>query len=156
VLRDKPIGGQREARWLEVPDAALLLESARTLPPVITPAGEATGAEIAYPLLATFLLTGGRRAEVLGLELDDVSSTAAPSPIGRMLTAGSRPGRPGMSCRSSPSSRRSFAHTCSVPDSSGAVNSCSRHSPQAPKPCWWMCGSSSIGSPCVSDGRQEN
>lgn len=65
VLREKPAAGQREARWLEVPDAALLLESARTLPPVITPAGEAIGADLAYPLLATFLLTGGRRAEVL-------------------------------------------------------------------------------------------
>ena len=30
----------------------------------------------AYPLLATFLLTGGRRSEVLGLELDDVSFEA--------------------------------------------------------------------------------
>jgi len=27
----------------------------------------------AYPLIATFLLTGGRRAEVLGLEIEDVS-----------------------------------------------------------------------------------
>jgi hypothetical protein len=51
----------------------LLLESARTLPPVETPAGEGIGAAVAYPLLATFLLSGGRRAEVLGLELDDVS-----------------------------------------------------------------------------------
>jgi integrase len=73
VLREKPAAGQREARWLEVPDAALLLESARTLPRLVTAAGEAIGAEVAYPLLATFLLTGGRRAEVLGLELDDVS-----------------------------------------------------------------------------------
>jgi len=70
---DKPARGQREASWLEVPDAALLLEAARTLPPLMTPAGEAIGAGLAYPLLATFLLTGGRRAEVLGLELDDVS-----------------------------------------------------------------------------------
>jgi len=73
VLREKPSGGQHEAQWLEVPDAALLLESARTMAPVVTPAGEAIGAELAYPLLATFLLSGGRRAEVLGLELDDVS-----------------------------------------------------------------------------------
>ena len=29
--------------------------------------------EAAYPLVATFLLTGGRLAEVLGLELDDIS-----------------------------------------------------------------------------------
>ena len=27
----------------------------------------------AYPLIATFLLTGGRRAEVLGLEIEDAS-----------------------------------------------------------------------------------
>jgi integrase len=73
AFSEKPPRGQTEAKWLEVPDAALLLESARTLPAVETAAGEAIGADFAYPLLATFLLTGGRRAEVLGLELDDVS-----------------------------------------------------------------------------------
>ena len=73
AFREKPPRPQREAKWLEVPDAALLLESARTLPTVRTAAGDALGAEFVYPLLATFLLTGGRRAEVLGLELDDVS-----------------------------------------------------------------------------------
>lgn len=51
ALRDKPERSQYEARWLEVPDAALLLESARTHPTVITPAGEAIGPEVAYPLL---------------------------------------------------------------------------------------------------------
>ncbi len=61
VLREKPAARQHEARWLEVPDAALLLEAARTMPPLVTPAGEAIGADVAYPLLATFLLTGGRR-----------------------------------------------------------------------------------------------
>jgi integrase len=91
VLREKPAVGQREARWLEVPDAALLLESARTLPRLVTPAGEAIGAEMAYPLLATFLLSGGRRAEVLGLELDDVSFdrgtlTYRPHPHRRLKT----------------------------------------------------------------------
>ena len=91
VFRDKPAASQHEARWLEVPDAALLLESARTLPPVVTPAGEAIGAEMAYSLLATFLLTGGRRAEVLGLELDDVSFdrgtiTYRPHPHRRLKT----------------------------------------------------------------------
>ena len=70
---EKPQRRQTEARWLEVPDAALLLEAARTLQPVVTPMGEGIRAEVAYPLLATFLLTGGRRSEVLGLELDDVS-----------------------------------------------------------------------------------
>jgi integrase len=73
AFSEKPARGQTEARWLEVLDAALLLESSRTLPPLITPAGEAMRAEIAYPLLATYLLTGGRRAEVLGLTVDDVS-----------------------------------------------------------------------------------
>jgi hypothetical protein len=32
AMMEKPAGVRREARWLEVPDAALLLESARTLP----------------------------------------------------------------------------------------------------------------------------
>jgi integrase len=73
AFSEKPARGQTEAKWLEVPDAALLLESARTMPAVETAAGEANGAEMAYPLLATLLLTGGRRAEILGLELDDVS-----------------------------------------------------------------------------------
>ena len=73
AFREKPRPPQREAQWLEVPDAALLLESARTLPTVETAAGQGIGAALAYPLLATFLLSGGRRAEVLGLELDDVS-----------------------------------------------------------------------------------
>jgi len=54
---------------LEVHDAALLLEAARTY--------QAKRADLAipfaYPLLATFLLTGGRKAEVLGLEVEDVS-----------------------------------------------------------------------------------
>jgi integrase len=55
-----------------VPDAALLLESARTLPAVSTALAKAIDADVAYPLLATFVLSG-RRSEVLGLELDDVS-----------------------------------------------------------------------------------
>jgi integrase len=62
ALMDKPAGDPEEARWLEVHEAALLLESARLLDP-----------DFAYPLLATFLLTGGRKSEVLGLEVADVS-----------------------------------------------------------------------------------
>jgi integrase len=88
---EKPTRAHSEAKWLEVPDAALLLESSRTLPSMVTPAGEAISAEVAYPLLATFLLTGGRRAEVLGLELDDVSFdrqtvTFRPHPHRRLKT----------------------------------------------------------------------
>jgi integrase len=73
ALMDKPAIVRKEARWLEVHAAALLLESARTLPPLQTAANAAIGAAFAYPFLATFLLTGGRYREVLGLELDDVS-----------------------------------------------------------------------------------
>jgi integrase len=72
AMLKKPSGVPVEARWLEVSDAALLVEAARTLSP--SPAG---GPRIsyayAYPLLATFLLTGGRESEVLGLEVGDVS-----------------------------------------------------------------------------------
>ncbi len=69
ALQEKPTARRLEAKWLEVPDAALLLESARTY----APQREDLALPFAYPLLATFLLTGGRRAEVLGLEVDDVS-----------------------------------------------------------------------------------
>jgi integrase len=69
ALMDKPTGRRVEAAWLETPDAAPLLEAARRpLPPVN---GHPTAH--AHPLLATFLLTGGRASEVLGLEVSDVS-----------------------------------------------------------------------------------
>jgi integrase len=72
AMLEKPAGARREARWLEVPEAALLLESARTLPALPTQR-DALSAGFAYALLATFLLTGGRSAEVLGLEVEDIS-----------------------------------------------------------------------------------
>jgi integrase len=66
---DKPSGKREEARWLEVHQAALLLESARTY--------KAKRVEAAlpfiYPLIATYLLTGARETEVLGLEVEDVN-----------------------------------------------------------------------------------
>ncbi len=70
LMEDKPKIERVEASWLEIHDAALLLEAARTLPP-----GRAGGrGEVPiYPLLATYLLTGGRSDEVLGLEVSDVS-----------------------------------------------------------------------------------
>jgi integrase len=70
-LLDKPRGEKREAQWLEVHECALLLESARTLPP--SPEPDALAAAFAYPLLATYLLSGARSAEVLGLRVADVS-----------------------------------------------------------------------------------
>ena len=66
---DKPRGTPGEARWLEVPDAALLLEAARTWRPTCS----WLAVPFAYELIATWLLTGGRPSEVTGLEVDDVS-----------------------------------------------------------------------------------
>jgi Phage integrase family len=80
-----------EAKWLEVPDAALLLEAARTYRPAQADGGRPPIA-FAYELLATLLLTGGRESEVLGLEVDDVSLergvvTFRPNPWRRLKTA---------------------------------------------------------------------
>jgi integrase len=69
ALIDKPAGKPQEAKWLEVPDAALLLESARTYKPKRADAA----LPFIYPMIATYLLTGGRETEVLGLEVDDIS-----------------------------------------------------------------------------------
>lgn len=65
--QDRPV--RNEADWLEVHEAALLLESARTYEPDARDRLAGT----MYPLLATFLLTGGRPAEVLGLRVADIS-----------------------------------------------------------------------------------
>jgi integrase len=89
----KPTGAAAEARWLEISDASLLLEAARTMGP--NPKGGPHGAGLfVYPLVATFLLTGGREAEILGLELDDVSFdretiTFRPNQWRRLKTRGS-------------------------------------------------------------------
>jgi integrase len=69
---EKPSPARREAKWLEVHDAALLLEAARTYR-AKTPKGGRPPVSFVYVLLATYLLTGGRESEVLGLEVDDVS-----------------------------------------------------------------------------------
>ncbi len=68
---DKPQGTSEEASWLEVPEAALLLEAAREY----RPKRDDLGMPFAYPLIATLLLTGGRAREVLGLEIEDVNPT---------------------------------------------------------------------------------
>jgi len=93
AMMDKPQSRAAEAEWLEVHDAALLLESARIVQaereawlekyqrwldsgsPGKRPEMEG-GAYVEapiYPILATFLLTGGRRSEVFGLAVTDVS-----------------------------------------------------------------------------------
>ena len=68
-MYSKPTEERRDARFLEAHEAALLLESARTYKAPV----DDGGFPWMYPLLATFLLTGGRKSEVLGLEVDDVS-----------------------------------------------------------------------------------
>ncbi len=67
-LIEKPTAGQGEAEWLEVHEAALLLEAARRYSPQ-----KRDPIPFMHPLLSTFLLTGGRKREVLGLEVADVS-----------------------------------------------------------------------------------
>jgi integrase len=66
-MLDKPAGTPEEAKWLTVAEGALLLESARTFAPQ-----RARTFPFIYPLVATYLLTGGRETEVLGLEVNDV------------------------------------------------------------------------------------
>ncbi len=70
ALMDKPTASREEARWLEVHEASLLIEAARTHR---RRPGDNTNARLAHPLLATFLLTGARKSEILGLEVEDVS-----------------------------------------------------------------------------------
>jgi integrase len=69
LMMERPTAAPQEARWFEMHEAALYLEAARAY----TPKREDTAMPFAYPLIATFLLTGGRQAEVLGLEVEDVS-----------------------------------------------------------------------------------
>jgi len=71
-LPDKPVADPELARWLEVPEAALYLEAARRVRSALAANGQPL-VPFAYELVATFLLTGGRESEVLGLEVDDVS-----------------------------------------------------------------------------------
>jgi integrase len=69
ALMEKPSARTGEAKWLEVHESALLLESAR----LFRSDRADLAIPFAFPLIATYLLTGGRRAEVLGLEVDDIS-----------------------------------------------------------------------------------
>jgi len=59
----KPGAEMQEAKFLQPDSVALLLEAARIIPGVH---------EFQHALVATFALTGGRRTEVCGLEVQDV------------------------------------------------------------------------------------
>lgn len=71
MLGEKPTGkwGAGAAKYFEVAEAALLLEAARAL----EQRDRVNATPGLYPMVATFLLTGGRKSEVLGLDVDDVS-----------------------------------------------------------------------------------
>lgn len=71
ALMDKPKPADVEAEFLEVSQAAALLAAAASVLLV----RRDLAASFMEPLLATYLLTGGRRMEVLGLTMDDVSFT---------------------------------------------------------------------------------
>jgi integrase len=67
-MLDKPAGAPEEAKWLTVAEGSLLIESARTY----TPKRADIAFPFLHPLIATYLLTGGRETEVLGLEVNDI------------------------------------------------------------------------------------
>ncbi len=69
AMMDKPTVSRKEAAWLEVREATLFLEAARTY----RPKKDYLAHGAAYELLVTFLLTGGRETEVYGLTLKDFS-----------------------------------------------------------------------------------
>jgi integrase len=94
ALGEAPERPTTEAQWLEVSDAALLLEAARTYPHDREKGGR-TVLPFIYELAATLLLTGGRESEVLGLEVDDLSFdrkaiTFRPNQWRRLKTKGSQ------------------------------------------------------------------
>ena len=69
ALTSKPSAARQEAKWLEVHDASLLLEAARTY----KPKRPDVALPDLYAIVGTLLLTGGRKSEVLGLTAEDVS-----------------------------------------------------------------------------------
>jgi integrase len=70
AMMEKPVPRAGEAEWLEVHDAAALLEAARTYR---HRRDRRPSIPCIYPIIATYLLTGGREKEVLGLEVEDIS-----------------------------------------------------------------------------------
>lgn len=70
ALQEKPTGRWKgEAKFFEVAEAALLLEAARVLAAI----DRVNATPGLHAIIATFLLTGGRFAEVIGLDVEDIS-----------------------------------------------------------------------------------
>lgn len=71
MLKEKPSGRTTsDAAFFEVAEAALILEAARAVDQRQRNGGAAPGL---FPMVAAMLLTGGRKSEVLGLDVQDVS-----------------------------------------------------------------------------------
>ena len=93
--KGKPRGRPQEAKWLEVHEAALLLEACKTYKPSDSDGEQDYEAIGDLPaLIATHLLTGGRPAEVRGLLRSDVhfdrkTVTFRPNAFRRLKTEGS-------------------------------------------------------------------
>lgn len=80
ALYKKPTAARKVARYFEPAEVAALLESARAIPSDPVHTGRGGGGKTSagsypwiYPLLATAALTGARKTELFGLEVDDVS-----------------------------------------------------------------------------------
>jgi integrase len=79
MMQEKPTGRWKgEAAFLEMADAVLLLEAAkiteaREARTVGTDGNRVNATPGLHAIIATFLLTGGRKSEVLGLDVEDVS-----------------------------------------------------------------------------------
>ena len=69
AMIEKPKANRNEAAWLDMTAAAQVLEAAR----ILTRRRPERALPCLYPVVATFLLTGGRESEVLGLEIGDIS-----------------------------------------------------------------------------------
>lgn len=70
ALQEKPTGFTRgEAKFFEVAEAALLLEASR----ILEQKDRKSATPGLHAIIATFLLTGGRKSEVVGLDVEDVS-----------------------------------------------------------------------------------
>jgi integrase len=90
-MLDKPVDSEVEARWLEVDEAARFLEGAIA----VARSKHKNANPLIDQIVASFLLTGGRQSEVLGLTNSDVNFdrrtiTFRPNHLRRLKTPSSQ------------------------------------------------------------------